>query len=195
VSSGLDYVSNDRLLLRQSGQGVEVAGVPKLPRVNPGTLLNNADLTHVLPRARRAELEKLGAQELWEIEEKYDVVVERVFGSGRRRESAPLGALLVLNWARQSVLPTRFAIVQLRQRPDLLVLLIKAPGVFDWAGGSGGPPVKTWADPQDHLEVLSRVPIVEVTGRVDFALAVAYCHQVLLGPAQAASTGDVQCPS
>jgi HprK-related kinase B len=184
VSSGLDYVSNDRLLVRQSGQGAEVAGVPKLPRVNPGTLLHNPDLAHVLPRARRAELEKLGVQELWDFEEKYDVVVERVFGSGRRRDTAPLGALVVLNWAPQSVLPTRFTVVQLRQRPDLLALLIKAPGVFDWAGGGKGVPVHTWADPQDHVELLSRVPIVEVTGRADFPLAVAHCRWLLLGRAR-----------
>jgi HprK-related kinase B len=185
VSSGLDYVTNDRLLLRRSGAGVEVTGVPKRPRVNPGTLLNNPDLTHLLPRARREELEKLEPQALWDIEEKYDVAVERVFGPERRRESAPLGALIILNWARQSVLPTRFAAVQLRERPDLLAVLIKAPGVFDWGRGSGAVPVNACVDPREHVELLSRVPLVEVTGRAHFALAVAYCRRLLLAPAQA----------
>src|SRR5207237_28767 len=39
MSSGLSFMSNDRLLIRKFGPRTELAGVPKMPRVNPGTLL------------------------------------------------------------------------------------------------------------------------------------------------------------
>jgi HprK-related kinase B len=36
---GFDYLSNDRVLLKARQDGVHVVGLPKKPRVNPGTLL------------------------------------------------------------------------------------------------------------------------------------------------------------
>ena len=50
LSSGLSFVSNDRLLIKAGASGPELAGIPKMPRVNPGTLLNLA--AGVLKQAR-----------------------------------------------------------------------------------------------------------------------------------------------
>jgi len=51
MSSGLCFLSNDRLLIKDTGHGAEMAGIPKMPRVNPGTLLNNPDLHGITRRS------------------------------------------------------------------------------------------------------------------------------------------------
>ena len=47
-----------------------MSGIPKLPRINPGTALNNPSLRSILSPERRAELEGVDAGELWSLEEK-----------------------------------------------------------------------------------------------------------------------------
>ena len=98
MSSGLSFVSNDRLLVKDTGRGAELAGIPKMPRVNPGTLLNNPDLRGILPEERRRELEQLPRDQIWNLEEKYDVLVDQVYGKGRTVYRAALAGLVILNW-------------------------------------------------------------------------------------------------
>ncbi len=181
MSSGLSYVSNDRLLLRRAAGAAEVAGVPKLPRVNPGTLLHNPDLADLLPMKRRRELLELDPSALWDLEEKHDVCVDSVYGPGQSRDRAPLAALVLLCWQRCAALPTRFAPVQLEQRRDLLALLIKPTGVFDIAvgGGSAASPAVNEPGARAYLEALADVRVLEVTGRVDFQRATRYFRELL----------------
>jgi HprK-related kinase B len=178
MSSGLSYVSGDRLLLRQTLSGAEVAGVPKRPRVNPGTLLSNPDLASILPQQRQRELLELEPMQLWQLEEKYDVNVEGVYGPGRSCDRAPLTALLILNWEPTATLPTRFTHVDLEQRRDLLNLLIKPPGVFDAAMPHAGAPA-AGCDASVYIAALSQVRVVEAAGKTDFRRAVEYCRQLL----------------
>ncbi|MGT4071513.1 UNVERIFIED_CONTAM: hypothetical protein I5919_22315, partial [Aeromonas hydrophila] len=56
---GYEFLSNDRVLMRADRHGVLVAGLPKKPRVNPGTLLASASLSRLLPRPRRRAYEQL----------------------------------------------------------------------------------------------------------------------------------------
>src|SRR5688572_17581893 len=129
MSAGLSFVSNDRLLIRQTDAQAELAGVPKMPRVNPGTLLHNPDLAGILPPDRRHALERLAPNELWELEEKYDVMVPEVFGPGRCLYRAPLAALVVLGWRHDATALASFQRVELSERPDLMELVMKSPGV------------------------------------------------------------------
>lgn len=181
MSSGLSYVSNDRLLLRRASGAAEVAGVPKLPRVNPGTLLHNPDLADLLPMKRRRELLELEPSALWDLEEKYDVCVDGVYGVGRSRDRAPLAALVLLRWQPSATLPTRFAPVQLEQRRDLLELLIKPAGVLDipWGGAGAASHAVNEPGARAYLEALADVRVFEVTGRVDFQRATLYCRELL----------------
>jgi HprK-related kinase B len=94
---GYDYLSNDRILLRTAPGGVAVAGLPKQPRVNPGTLLASPRLIRLLPRPRRRLYAELRPSELWSFEEKTDVDVTRDLGATTRL-SAPLGEMYTLDW-------------------------------------------------------------------------------------------------
>ena len=92
------YLTNDRLFIRRVSDTIEAVGIPKLPRVNPGTVVHNPALHSLIPPEKRDALLRLPAAELWELEEKYDVHVDRTYGPGRITLQAPLSGFLVLNW-------------------------------------------------------------------------------------------------
>jgi HprK-related kinase B len=182
MSSGWSFASNDRLLIQGSREhGPEMVGIPKMPRVNPGTLLHNPDLQGILPRERRAALAELPAAELWSLEEKYDVPIDAVYGRGRCRYRAPLGGLLVLTWTHDSPEPTRFEPAQLEARPDLLELIMKSPGVFHCDRDGQHLSEKSSLDPRDYIARLRAIPVVEASGKADFAQAVDHCRTWLQG--------------
>lgn len=83
---GYDFLSNDRVLMRKGKKGVHVVGLPKKPRVNPGTLLASASLRRLLPSKKRPAYEALSPGELWLVEDKHDVDVGRVLGARERLE-------------------------------------------------------------------------------------------------------------
>ena len=179
---GLDYLTNDRLFIRRDAEGVvEARGIPKLPRINPGTIVHNPRLQSLIPEARRRELLALPQQELWQLEEKHDVMIESVYGPGRIAAEARLTAFLVLNWAHDSDQPQRVATVDLAQRDDVLGAIMKSPGPFyqypdgRFLGDEDPLPVAP------YLETLADIPIYEVSGRVDFDALNSYCREQLLG--------------
>jgi HprK-related kinase B len=173
MSRGADYVSNDRLLIAESDDGPRMAGVPKMPRVNPGTLLNNPDLAGILPDDRRGALRALSREELWAIEEKYDVDVEDCFGAGRLLMEAPLSLFVVLNWNRASGAPFSLRRASLADRPDLLDPIMKPPGPFVVTARDDVPRTIFGLDRNAYLTRLRGVTILEATGRVDFDAACA----------------------
>jgi HprK-related kinase B len=179
MTTGLSFVSNDRLLIQRTGTLTELTGVPKMPRVNPGTLLNNPDLVGILPAVRRAALERISLGELWQLEQKYDVMIRDVYGPGRCLYRAPLRALIVLNWARSASAPARFDRVEIGERLDLLDLVMKSPGVFhrDAEGRSAAETARP--TPELYLRALSGVPVYEATGRADFDVGVGFCRRLL----------------
>jgi len=158
-----------------------MAGVPKLPRINPGTVLNNRDLEPVIPSARRAELADLGEPELWALEEKYDVPIAEIFGADRFALSAPLDALLILNWSRNSQEPSRFRTVDLAERQDLLPAIMKPPGPFYMPADGTPPPAPFAVDPGSYLDLLRETKVVEAVGGVDFAAAARFCEDLVGG--------------
>ncbi len=167
---GYRYLTNDRLFLRAEASDVMAVGIPKLPRINPGTLVSNPRLVSLLPAVRRAELLQLPKQQLWELEEKHDVDVAALYGEERIDTSTPLPlrALLILNWRHDADTPTMLQRVALAERRDLLPAVMKTPGPFyqDVTGR-----FQRDDDPlpeSDYLQLLSEVEVTEVTGRIDF---------------------------
>jgi HprK-related kinase B len=168
---GVNYVTNDRLFIRPGGGGVLARGIPKLPRINPGTIVHNPKLHGLLSRERRDQLLSLPPQELWHLEEKYDVHVEQIYGPGRVCTEVQLLSFVILNWQRESAEETRVAAVDIGQRRELLEALMKSPGPFyQYPDGTFHSDTAAF-DEQAYLEALHGVAVYEVTGKVDFAAA------------------------
>jgi len=180
MREGLDFVSNDRTLIKPENDRALVNGVPKQPRINPGTAINNPDLMSIIPEQRQQELARLPAAELWELEEKYDADVENLFRPGCFKLEASLNGFLILNWQRQSSEPTRFERVDIRNRTDLLAAVMKSPGPFYVPKGHQQPDGVTDVIPEEYLAVLSAIPVFEASGEVDFDKAVKFCISEVL---------------
>lgn len=165
---GTAFVTNDRLMVRGDAPVPTALGIPKQPRINPGTILHNARLHPLLMPERLAELSAMPPDELWHLEEKYDLIVPAIYGPGRAQLAASLTDFWVLNWHRDSAQPTAVTPVDLSARTDLLAAIMKSAGPFyaDVMGRfhTGQTPL----DPAAYLAALRNVRLCEVTGRVDF---------------------------
>jgi HprK-related kinase B len=164
----VSYITNDRLFIKRVEGETCAVGIPKLPRVNPGTIVHNERLKQLIEPHRRESLLALPTQQLWELEDKYDVDVETVYGAGRIAQQAPLAAFLVLNWRRDADTALRLAAVDLASRRDLLAAIMKSPGPFyQYADGSFFQD-GTLLDEQTYLDALQGVSVFEASGRIDF---------------------------
>jgi HprK-related kinase B len=179
VARGLDFVSNDRLLVRRADGAPRAYGVPKLPRINPGTALHQAELEGVLPPERRAALRALPREELWDLEEKYDVDVERRFPGASFEDDTPLHALVVLDWERDGSEPTRLERVELSGRPDLLAAVAKSAGPFFLPRSGPAPKGPTLPPDAAYHERLRGVEVAVLRGRVDFDAAAEHGLELL----------------
>jgi HprK-related kinase B len=171
----LTFISNDRLMIQRDDAGrLQMLGVAKLPRINPGTVLHNPALTMVMPPDERDAAAALPPGELWDLEQKYDVFIEQCFGPGRYRLAAEVAALVLLNWRRDGG-ETVVRRVSLRERPDLVALFRKDTGLFYL------PPRGAGADPpvERYVEVVGDTPVLELTGGVDFDRGVDACLELL----------------
>jgi HprK-related kinase B len=164
----VSYITNDRLFIKKRAGETRAVGIPKLPRINPGTIVHNPRLQQLIEPQQRASLLALPPQELWELEDKYDVDVETIYGAGRIVQEAPLSAFLILNWQRDADTALRLAAVDLASRRDLLAAIMKSPGPFyQYADGSFFQD-DTSFDEQVYLDALDGVSIYEARGRADF---------------------------
>lgn len=162
MSLGTTFVSNDRLLVRQNGGRAKMTGVAKLPRINPGTALNNPDLASVIPPEEREEFAALASDEIWELEHKYDVDIAQCFGSNRFELNSPLDMLAILNWHRDQE-GLVFSEVDLDERRDLLAAFKKDWGLFFLNNGR-----EPDHSDQAYLDGLKGVRVFELSGGVDF---------------------------
>lgn len=177
MNEGLSFVSNDRLLIKRNGH-TRMTGIPKHPRINPGTALNNPTLRSVLPEARRVALDSMPIAELWGLEEKYDADIGALY-DGRWTAAADLVGFIVLDWSHDHDGSTVIESIDLAKRPDLWPALFKHPGPLhvDRAGRRAQNTLDVPAEP--YLEALADVPVFEIRGRVDFPRATAHCLELL----------------
>ena len=177
---GVNYLTNDRLFIRREDAAVQATGIPKLPRVNPGTIVHNPRLHPLIPEAQRRELLALPADELWHLEDKYDVMVDQVYGADRITQQAPLYAFLVLNWQRMTDAPLALEQVDLGQRRELLGAIMKSPGPFYQYPDGTFYRDETPLDEAAYLAELEGVPVYEASGGVDFEALESKVLQQLL---------------
>ncbi|MGD2116810.1 MAG: HprK-related kinase B [Chromatiales bacterium] len=166
----INFLSNDRLFIQKHNGQTMASGVAKLPRVNPGTILHNPLLQPLIPAEQRAQLQILPTEELWHLEQKYDVIINQLYGPDRISLEAPLKAFVVLNWQRDSDQPTQLRPIDLAQRPDLLKAIMKSPGPFFQYADGRFYQDSTGFDEQAYLDMLSPVTVYEVSGNIDFTV-------------------------
>jgi len=189
LARGCDFLTNDRVLVEPREAGPWLHGIPKHPRLNPGTALGNPELApflaRALPESKRRACADLPRAALYAVEDKYDAVIDECFGPAggpsaspvgrsRFRLAAPLAGLAVLNWRHDGGAFTARR-VELAARPDLLEALRKPPGVFylDRALETA-----RLSAPQ-CLAALSGVPVLELSGGSDFSAGATACLELL----------------
>ena len=169
----LDFLSNDRVMMKRvDDDQVEIAGVPKHPRINPGTILNNPDLVGLLTPDEQARLRAMPKDELWQLEQKYDGLISKFFPNQRFFLRARMVGLVLLTWTRGAG-ETIARRIDLRapvqpsgsnRGAKLLPALIKQPGVFYLADRARAKShgLSSYVDGLDGVEVL------ELSGGIDF---------------------------
>jgi HprK-related kinase B len=170
VSRGADFVSNDRLILEKSETGIRMHGVAKLPRVNPGTILHNPDLKGLLSDGEYERFSALSQEDIWNLEHKYDVPIDRFFGANRFVLSSEMDALVILNWQRNSQ-PAAMRPVDIERRRDLLPAFMKSTGLFFLPKR---PEQITNPTEYAYINMLKKRPVFEISGGVDFEAAAKY---------------------
>ncbi len=174
------YLTNDRLFIRKQSNQVLAAGIPKLPRINPGTIVHNPRLHALIPAAERDALMALPKDELWHLEDKYDVLVDDIYGQDRIIAQAPLAVFLVLNWSRDSQRPFALLPVNLAERRELLTrAIMKSPGPFYQHPDGHFHHDDEQGDQEAYLAVLDSVPVYEARGKVDFNGLASRCIKLL----------------
>ena len=124
------YLTNDRLFVHaESGQTLAF-GIPKLPRINPGTIVHNPKLHSLISEKQREAFLQMPPEELWHLEDKYDVHIDQIYGTDKIIPRATISNFLILNWRRDSDDETSVEQVDLNSRRDLLGALMKSPGPF-----------------------------------------------------------------
>jgi len=178
---GVSYLTNDRLFIRPSGGFTEAVGIPKLPRINPGTIVHNPALHSLLTAQQRDAFLAMPPDQLWTLEDKYDVHLDTIYGPGRISERANLSAFLVLNWKQNTSEPLKVERVNLDERRELLAAIMKSPGPFyQFADGHFFNDTLV-LDQAAYLKSLDDIDIFEASGGVDFDALTRHCLDELFG--------------
>ena len=183
---GVDYLTNDRLFLRRDSEGVRARGIPKLPRINPGTIVGNPRLHGLIARGELDRFAAMPRDQLWDLEQKHDVHIDRVYGPGRIASESPLAAFVVLSWRHDDDNEASLDEVDLAERPELLASIMKSPGPFYQHADGHFHTDDAAFDDAAYLLALQGVPVFEVTGRVDFPLISERVAALLTQPASPA---------
>lgn len=178
MSKGQKFISNDRVLFEAGitetilSQRVLIKGIPKHPRINPGTIVHNANLHSLITEEQKNQFLVMPQETLRQLEHKFDADVDTLYGQNSFLNESTLDALIILNWSTQSSEPTKINQTNLKESPYLLEAIIKSPGPF-YADVQEGFLQEAYAiedqiDSDPYLEMLGNIPCIEVTGRVNF---------------------------
>lgn len=170
------FLSNDRILFQPGNAQIDVLGVAKHPRVNPGTLLNSSRLVSLLPGKERSRFDGMPKHKLWDIEQKYDVLIDHTYGKNKTALSGSLDHLILLDWSLASTSPTALTPVDIEQTPKALEGLRKEPGPF-FQQADGRFPSEHTPDCQHYAEHLKGVQVMRLTGIIDFERAIELLHR------------------
>lgn len=174
------YVTNDRLLVRRQEQGVHAVGIPKLPRINPGTIVNNPRLFPLIDQSSREVFLQLDKAELWRLEQKYDADINELYGQQRIQHETTLRKFLVLNWQHDADQALQVKPVELSRRPDLLAAIMKPSGPFYVDAQGAFNRDDSMPDAAAYLDALAGVDVYEASGRVDFEQLGTVCLEELM---------------
>ena len=158
VDQGFDFVSNDRVFLTRSGEDAAMSGVPKWPRVNPGTLLAIENLTPLMSPEDTAKYSAMPPGELWGIEHKHDVRVDEIYGLERVALASRLDAIYALAWKHGAGEPSMRRAEPAEMR-EALGPYFKS-GLYDPSDGEL-PSAERFAD------LIGDVPVTVVTGGIE----------------------------
>lgn len=176
MNLGTTFLSNDRVMVQKDANGLKMFGVPKHPRVNPGTVLNNSKLECVIPKDKQEEFQNLPIEELWDLEYKYDAFVHDCYGENKFILEHKMDALVILNWKRTSEEPMEVKTVDLKNRRELLPAFMKSTGLF--YEDQPGAPQPDFSE-EAYIDYLQHCTIIEITGKIDFEKAAEYCYNYL----------------
>lgn len=175
LEAGLDFVSNDRLVVQPRDSGLVMRGVPKYPRINPGTIVNQEAL---LPLATREDLERyrnLSVDELWELEEKYDAFVDEYFEGCQFRLDARMDAFVLIDWDRKLDAPPTLTQKRPSEVAELIPAAMKAPGIMLPQASARIPSLET----ERYRALLDQTRLFVLGGGVDFDKAASLLRSLL----------------
>ncbi len=164
LQRGLDLVSNDRLVVfPEAGNALHMHGIPKYPRINPGTVINQPELRNIATAENIARYEAMPIDELWDLEEKYDAFVEDAFGV-KFKLGATMNMFVALDWDRNSDASTVLEKRDPVDCPALVETIMKTPGVMLPASSDRIPSAVV----EPYIELLGHCDFYALTGGVDF---------------------------
>ena len=160
MKADLTFTSNDRVILKKKKGSFTMYGVPKHPRVNPGTLLNNPVLKHLLKDPER--FENMPKEELWNWEEKYDAVIHDIYGPDKFALKASAKAFLIIDWG-DSDDGLSLEELDLKTYPEILPAIMKAPSLM----APDQHEQKKDLSGDDYTKFLEGLPVYRLVGKVD----------------------------
>lgn len=177
MNRGASFVSNDRLMieLTQTGNSKHLVmhGVAKLPRINPGTIMNNPNLMKIMPQEDYLTYRSLSKEELWHVEHKYDAPIDECFGKGKFCLTSPMSALVILKRSPEEM---TLSPIRIQERTDLLSAFIKPVGLFFMPSDRCQMPEP---NQENYIRYLSHCRIWEIAGNIDFDQAADACISFL----------------
>lgn len=185
LEQGQHFISNDRLLFKRQANGqVCMRGIAKQPRINPGTIVHNPKLQHLISEQAKQDYLALPNEVLRQLEHKFDAPVNDIFGANCYQLESPLHALIILNWQSNSNEPTKITRVDFATHPELIEAVLKSPGPF-YSTPQGeflseSLAVESALDPTAMMALFSNTPCWQLSGNLDFKAAVKLVKQALL---------------
>lgn len=170
MNKGTDFVSNDRAIVRRTDDGDLLYGVPKMPRINPGTIIHNDILRSILKEDDLRRFEKMPPEDLWKLEDKHDALIHELYGRNKFQLNSHMMGLVVLNWHGEG--KTAMAQIDIEERRDLLPAFTKTTGLFN-DPEAGGADID--ASDEAYMSFFRQCPLYEITGERDFDAAVELC--------------------
>lgn len=167
LGGGIDFVSNDRLVVDQEDGYLMMNGIPKYPRVNPGTVLHQPNIQSIMTGEEIETYSAMSKEELWPIEKKYDVKIEKYFDACEFKFDAEMKYFVFINWDPSSDAEMSLQEINIANRKELLPHVMKSPGLMLPKSKSRLEPLSEKA----YVDLLSHCTLMEISGGVDFEKA------------------------